>query len=295
MNALPLQKGDTIGLVSPSSPLMMRDIKPGIQFLEQNGFKIKFGHHLYDAERFLAGKDEDRAKDLLDFFKDPEVKAIVASRGGHGSQRLLPLLDYQMIHTNPKKLVGFSDTTALQLGLFKKTGLISYTGFSLTSKRSGLVEETLISCLLGRSYHVKESVVVHSGLAEGLLIGGNLTLLTNLMGTPYQPNFKNCILLLEDVGNTPYNVDGMFSQLDLAGVFDQVAGIILGEFEDCVSKAADCHDGSVEDVLHEWSARFNVPCIKNFPYGHGTRNCVLPMGGLVSLNASTGCLTVTST
>ena len=109
-----LQKGDTIGLVSPSSPLNPGDIESGIQFLESQGFKIKVGKHINDVERFLAGKDEDRAKDIMDFFQDQEVKAIIATRGGQGSQRLLPLLDYEIIHANPKIVVGFSDTTALQ-------------------------------------------------------------------------------------------------------------------------------------------------------------------------------------
>lgn len=285
MNPNPLQEGDIIGLVSPSSPLVPNAIEPGIQFLEQNGFKIKLGNHIYDADRFLAGKDKDRAKDIMNFFEDPDIKAIIATRGGQGSQRLLPLLDYKIISANPKKLVGFSDTTALQLGLLRKTGLITYTGYTLANKRNALVEKTLLSCLLGTPYQITEGVTVHSGIAKGPLVGGNLTLLTNLMGTPYQPDFTGCILLLEEVGIEPHNIDGMFSQLALAGIFDQVAGIIIGQFENCTSKESNPYMGTVEDVINEWLSSFNMPCIKDFPYGHGNYNCVLPVGASITLDA----------
>lgn len=292
MNPKSLQKGDTIGLVSPSSPLMPGDINSGIHFLEQNGFKIKLGNHINDVERFLAGKDEDRAKDIMDFFQDKEIKAIIATRGGQGSQRLLPFLDYKIILANPKILVGFSDTTALQLGLLKYAGLTTYTGFTLTTQRNNLVEQTLMFSLLGKSYQVTEGVTVHSGIAEGPLVGGNLMILTNLMGTPYQPDFKGCILLIEDVGIEPYNVDGMLSQLDLAGVFNQVAGIIIGQFENCVGGDSNPRNGTVEDVINEWSARFSVPCIKDFPYGHGKKNCILPIGANITLNADKKSVTI---
>lgn len=120
INPASLKKGDSIGLITPSSPLMPGDLEQGVRFLEQLGFKIKLGNHINEADRFLAGKDENRAKDIMDFFQDKAVKAIIAIRGGQGSQRLLPLLDYKIIRANPKILVGISDTTALQLGLLKK-------------------------------------------------------------------------------------------------------------------------------------------------------------------------------
>ncbi|HFE8513006.1 TPA: LD-carboxypeptidase, partial [Legionella pneumophila] len=120
----PLQKGDIVGLISPSSPIMEQDIEAGVHLLKSHGFKVKYAKHMLASERFLAGKDSDRANDVMDFFKDSEVKAIIATRGGQGSQRLLPFLDYELIQRNPKQLYGFSDTTALQLGLFKNSGLV---------------------------------------------------------------------------------------------------------------------------------------------------------------------------
>lgn len=290
MNAL--KKGDTIGLVSPSSPVSENEIESGMKFLKSHGFKIKLAKHIYSSERFLAGTDAERASDLMDFFKDPEIKAIIATRGGQGSQRLLPFLDYDLIKKNPKKLIGFSDTTALQLGLFKMSGLISYTGYTLTVHHSRLVEKTLVSSLFDEKYKISRGTTVHTGKCRGLLLGGNLTLLTNLMGTSYLPHFHNTILLLEDVGIEPYNIDGMLSQLDLAGIFNQVSGVIFGKFEKCKEKKAHQGQGTVDDVINEWASKLKVPCIKDFPYGHGKQNCILPIGNSIILNADNHCVEI---
>ncbi|HFP6228070.1 TPA: LD-carboxypeptidase [Legionella pneumophila] len=288
----PLQKGDIVGLISSSSPIMEQDIEAGVHLLKSHGFKVKYAKHMLASERFLAGKDSDRANDVMDFFKDSEVKAIIATRGGQGSQRLLPFLDYELIQRNPKQLYGFSDTTALQLGLFKNSGLVSYTGFTLTIHLSNQVKKTLLSSLLGQEYMISKGIKVHAGVSRGPLLGGNLTLMTNLMGTPYLPSFKESILLVEDVGVEPYNIDGMLSQLDLAGIFDEVSGVIFGTFEHCKSKKSNPYDGTVEDVINEWAAKIKVPCIKEFPYGHGKQNCILPIGKVVTLDADNTCVTI---
>lgn len=116
--------------------------------------------------------------------------------------------------------------------------------------------------------------------------------MTNLMGTPYLPSFKEGILLVEDVGVEPYNIDGMLSQLDLAGIFDEVSGVIFGTFEHCKSKKSNQYDGMVEDVINEWASKIKVPCIKEFPYGHGKQNCILPIGKVVTLDADNTCVTI---
>ncbi|KTD53044.1 S66 peptidase family protein [Legionella quateirensis] len=290
INPNPLQNGDVIGIVSPSSPLKSKSIDKGINYLRDMGFKIKFGAHFKEENRFLAGSDENRAKDIMDFFKDPEVKAIIVSRGGQGSQRILPLLDYHIIANNPKILVGFSDTTALQLGIFTKTGLISYTGYTLTIPYNPLLQKTLLSCLFNEPYSVQGGDMVHTGVTTGELVGGNLSLVTSLIGTPYQPDFKNKILLLEDVSTEPFNVDRMISHLDLAGIFAQVSGIVFGQFENCISK--DDIEGTIDEVINDWASHFKVPCIKNFPYSHGVNNCVLPVGGFVTLDVPTRSLNI---
>lgn len=278
----PLSAGDTIGLVSPSSPLQPGALDTGIKYLETMGFKVRLGNHVNESNRFLAGEDNVRAKDLMVFFKDPEIRGIIATRGGQGSQRLLPLLDYGAIRANPKTLVGFSDTTALQLGLLKKVGLASYTGFTMTVKPNPLIDRTLASCLNGETYQITAGTPVRAGKVEAPFIGGNLSLLTSIIGTPYQPIFKGKILFLEDVGVEPFNVDRMLSHMDLAGIFDETIGLVLGQFDHCVSTYPEA--GTVEEVINEWSLRFKGPCLKDFPYGHGERRCVLPIGKSVRLD-----------
>ncbi|WP_026069199.1 S66 peptidase family protein [Legionella tunisiensis] len=287
----PLREGDTIGIVAPSSPLQQEDIEKGIGFLQQLGFNLKLGAHLYERDRFLAGSDEKRAQDVMNFFADSSVQAIFVARGGQGSQRILPLLDYSIISKNPKKLVGFSDTTALQLGLFKQSNLVSYSGYTLTTKTTPLLEKTLLACLTDEAFQINEGEVGNPGIVRGILVGGNLSLLTSLIGTPYQPNFKKTILLLEDVNIEPYNVDRMLSHIDLAGIFNQVSGVIFGQFENCFSESTPA-DGSITQVIHEWIGRLSVPCIKDFPYGHGIRKCVVPIGREILLDADSVCVSV---
>lgn len=291
-----LQINDTLGLVAPSSPLTVGRLEPGCRYLVKQGFNVKKGSYLKSVNRFLAGEDKCRAKDIMDFFYDPTVKAIIATAGGYGSQRLLPHLDYSFIQKNPKALVGFSDTTALQLGLFKQTGLVSYSGFTLRDTQhevvEPLIERTLISCLKNEAYEVKEGVSLRGGKVEGPLIGGTLSLIVALMGTPYQPDFKGSILFFEEVWAEPFQIDSMLSQLELAGVFEVVNGIIVGKFEHCVAKHQPERDGTVEDVIEEWKDRWRVPCLKDFPYGHGDRRCVLPIGKTVKVDVDQATLTV---
>lgn len=287
----PLREGDTIGIAAPSSPLQQKEIEKGIGFLKELGFNIKLGNHLYERDRFLAGSDAHRAQDVMNFFADSSVQAIFVARGGQGSQRILPLLDYPTISKNPKKLFGFSDTTALQLGLFKQSGLVSYSGYTLTTKMTPLLEKTLLSCLTDVPFQINEGEIGSSGIVRGILVGGNLSLLTSLIGTPYQPNFKNTILLLEDVNVEPYNVDRMLSHIELAGIFKQVSGVIFGQFENCFSESTPA-DGSITQVISEWIGRLSVPCIKDFPYGHGIKKCVVPIGREILLDADSISITV---
>ncbi|KTC89588.1 S66 peptidase family protein [Fluoribacter dumoffii] len=285
----PVKPGDTIGLVTPSSPMIPGLLEIGVSYLQQKGFQIRLGVHVNAVDRFLAGDDEYRAKDLMDFFRDDEVKMIMAMGGGYGSQRLLPLLDYGLIRSRPKYLSGFSDTTALQAALLKNAGMISCTGFVFgdlaTGQLDSLIEKTLWTCLKGEPFQIKKGQTMQPGIIQGRLVGGNLESWVSLMGTPYQPEVRNCILLLEDVGAEPYQVDSRLSQLDLAGVFAEVGGVIFGQFARCTAKYFPKRDGTVEDVIEEWSLKIKVPCIKNFPYGHVTRRCVLPLGKEAVLNA----------
>jgi muramoyltetrapeptide carboxypeptidase len=211
----PLKVGDTIGLVTPSSPMMAGRLELGISYLERNGYKTKVGRHVHDTNRFMAGFDEDRAQDIMDFFLDPTVKAIMATGGGYSAQRILPFLDYDVIRKNLKWVTGFSDTTSLQLGILSKAGIASCTGFIFgdleDSPLDSLIEKTLKSCLFGEAYHIEEGIPIIPGIVSGPLIGGNLGSLMALIGTPFQPDFKESILLVEDVWAEPYKIDSMLS------------------------------------------------------------------------------------
>lgn len=286
----PLQMGDTIGLIAPSSPPQPGRLEVGTRYLMDMGFKVKVGKHLHEADRFLAGIDAHRAADFMEFIVDPEIKAIMAIAGGYGSQRLLPLLDFDLVKQNPKIITGFSDTTALQLGLLKMAELVSYTGFTFRDvdkpEVDSLLQKTFIDSLAGKSITISEGVSVNEGTVEAPLIGGNLECLIALMGTPYQPDFQNCILLIEDVFSEPFQTDLRLSQLQLADVFDQISGLIFGTFEGCIARHNPERDGTIHDVINEWSQKINVPTIKEFPYGHIDRRCMLPIGKNITLSVS---------
>jgi muramoyltetrapeptide carboxypeptidase len=209
---------------------------------------------------------------------------------------LLPLLNFDIIRKHPKILTGFSDTTALQLGVLKKSGLVTFSGFTFRDtdvpEINPLIDMSLTSCFTGAAMKIDEGIPVKAGVAQGPLIGGNLECVIALMGTPYQPDFKDSIILLEDVFAEPFHTDCRLSQLYLAGIFDQVAGVIFGTFEQCIAKHNPDRDGTIEDVINEWSSRMKVPCIKNFPYGHIERRCVLPIGRSIILDAYNGSVTL---
>ena len=193
---------------------------------------MKVGDNVLKSEMLSAGSDVERAQDIMRFYKDPEVSAIVLTRGGVGSIRVFPLLDYNIIKSNPKPLIGFSDTTALQLGIFAKTELISYSGFTGSDysqgKLNNLIDTTLKSCCNQKNYKIDKFKTVNTGDVTAPLIGGNLMSLVNLMGTKFQPDYSEKILFIEDVSLEPYIIDGMLSQLYVSGILDEIAGLIIG-------------------------------------------------------------------
>ncbi|MDA8562126.1 LD-carboxypeptidase [Gammaproteobacteria bacterium] len=290
-NIKPIAKGSTIGLITPSSPLFPGRLEASISYFEQAGYKVKVGNHNKKADRFLAGADEQRAEDIMLFFNDKEVDALIVTGGGAGSIRTLPLLDYEIIKKNPKPIIGFSDTTSLQLGIYSKTGLSSYTGFTcrdIAEKDSldSLINLSFNNCLTRKNFAIKEGTTINSGKVTAPLIGGNLSCLLHLFSTPFQPSFKDMIFFLEDVWAEPYVIDGMLSQLHLAGIFESASGIIFGKFSNCDAKHFPDRDGNINDVINDWCKKIKVPCIKDFPYGHFNSRAVLPIGQLATLDAT---------
>ncbi|MBR1777260.1 MAG: LD-carboxypeptidase [Alphaproteobacteria bacterium] len=278
----------TIGVLASSSAVSRQVLSDGIAYWEKRGHVVKQSRHLYAQKRFAAGTDEERLDDLHAFFEDDQIDVIFEAGGGYGSSRLLGKIDYDLIARHKKPLVGLSDTTALQLALLAKANLISFSGY-LMKPRFGRViapytEHSLLDCLEGRDQFVSGLETDYAGgPIEGRLIGGCLSLVAAVLGTPYFPDPTDGILILEDISEEPYAVDRMLTQLENAGVFDRAAAIVFGVFLDC--KAKDPQDGTIEDVLNEWKLRIKAPVFQGLPYGHQAGSLVWPVGGEGTLKA----------
>lgn len=289
LRARPLRQGDTIALVAPSRPASPELAAASCAYLERHGYRVHQARNLESSHYYLAGRDEDRAADLAEAFLDPGVDALFCARGGYGSGRILDLIDLDLVAAHPKILLGFSDTTALHLGLYARTGLVGFTG-ALTDtdlSRSPVephLEHSLWRALtstrpLGALVTEPEKLeVLKPGRATGPLVPANLTLLCSLLGTPYLPDLTGALLLVEDVGEYPYRLDRMFNQLRLAGVLEKLGALILGQFRDCVDPDEMDTSPSPEEMVLELMTGVSVPVLTGFPYGHFPRRTVLPIG-----------------
>ncbi|MBL1212879.1 MAG: LD-carboxypeptidase [Ignavibacteriae bacterium] len=293
-----LSKGDLIGIISPASnPDDLSKIDKGVQYLEKLGYNVEVGKNVGQRRGYLAGDDKQRLDDLHSMFKNKQVKAIINVRGGYGSGRLLDKIDFNLIKRNPKIFVGYSDITALQMAMLKKAGLVTFAGPMLAvdfyGKINSYTEENFWKLLtaskkIGKLHNPENEsfYVLNKGRAEGSLVGGNLALITSLMGTDYQPNFKNTILMLEEIGEVPYRIDRMFNQLKLGKVFNQVNGIILGRFVDCYEEDSDKETLTLNEIIEDYLAELKLPIIYNFKHGHVKQNMTVPFGLNCKLNSS---------
>jgi muramoyltetrapeptide carboxypeptidase len=293
-----LKKGGTIGVIAPSGIVKQEELASGIKRLEELGFRVVTGQHVRKAYRYMAGSDQERADDLHEMFSKPEVNAILCARGGYGSTRLLPLLDEALIRNHPKILIGSSDVTALLVYLVQRVGLVAFHGpmvvpnfgrvySSMTSE--GLIQATVSTEPVG-PVHFKGIQMLRKGIAEGPLIGGCLSILCSLLGTPYEPEMEGAILLIEDVNEAPYRIDRMLTQLKAAGKFLGVRGIIFGRMVKCEPKV---HEGyRLEDVILEVLEDVRGPILYGLPVGHGGKQVTLPLGIPVQVNGDRGSITV---
>lgn len=300
---VPLAPGDTIGLVSPSSATDDSfNLQLAREAMEAFGFKVKAGPHLGSRHGYLAGTDAERAGDLNAMFADPSVKAIVCARGGSGAARLLPLLDYDVIRRNPKALLGYSDITALHCALQAKTGLVSFHGQIGSGSWNAFNADQFRRVFFNRElmdYRNKveagdelvprrnRTVTITGGKARGELVGGNLTVLAALAGSPYLPDFSGKILFLEDVGEAPYRIDRMLSTLKLMGALDRIAGFIFGECTDC--KPGDGYGSlTLEQIFDDYIRPLKIPAYRGAMIGHIREQFIVPVGGKVELDADAG-------
>lgn len=307
-----LEPGDTIALVAPAGLLNRTRTEVAIKRIEEEGFKVKQYRDIYRSRGYLAGDDETRAKELMQAFADPEVSAVFPVRGGTGVTRILDSLDYGVIRRNPKILTGFSDITALHLAIQRQAGLVTFhspnpmDGFGRTKGFTKLSSQTFWRALLADSYRHSQQEgyevlseqserdklsTLITGIARGQLVGGNLSLVCAVMGTPYEIETRGNILFLEDVAEAPYRIDRLLSQLRLAGKLEMLDGILLGKFSRC-DAGTDEESLSLAEVFDDYFADLGVPVLQNFPAGHSSDNVTLPLGVEVELDADHRQLTI---
>lgn len=288
-----LQRGDLIGLIGPSGPWQEEPYRKGIQVLTELGFQVTSPRNLLQEQGYLAGSDQHRYGTLVEIWRNPEVKAIMAVRGGYGSLRILTEIDFELIKKYPKILIGFSDITALLTAIFKQTGLTTFHGPMITTLNTCDRDsvQSLFATLCNQTPQpIKPASleILKPGLASGHLLGGNLTTLNHLISTQYEMPWQDSILFIEDIGEAPYRIDRMLTHLKLANRFHSLNGLILGTFVDC---------GNQEDVWNRVLEIFqeeNFPIWANFPVGHGSRNMTMPIGAAAEMDSSTGTLRFTA-
>ena len=299
-----LKKGDTIGLVAPSSALKQADgLEQSIKILREQGFNLVQGESCGKKYGYLSGNDETRARDINRMFRDSNIDAVFCLKGGYGTPRILDKLDYDMIKENPKIFIGYSDITAIHIALNQRCDLITFHGpmaasdmledFDEFSKESYLNAITSLKPL-GQlnnpiGFEIKSMV---PGKARGKIVGGNLSLIAATIGTPYEINTKGKILFLEDIEEFTYSVDRMLTQLRLSGKLNDCEGIILGDFKNCLPQYID-FDHTLIEVFNDIIVQAKKPTIYNFMAGHCTPKITIPLGVEALLDSDSCTLTIT--
>jgi muramoyltetrapeptide carboxypeptidase len=297
-----LRPGDTVGLVQPAG--FVADLAgphTAIDTIRGMGLVPKIGQHVYDRHGYLAGTDESRASDVNAMYADPTVRAVFAARGGWGSARLLPYLNWEVISSNPKLLVGFSDITALHMAIAARGGFPTIHASNAGNTWGHMTLDTFRRLAFDAALPFYQSRLgadlsnaaagsgrvetVRPGTATGRLMGGNLTVLSTLMGTPFLPSFDGSILFLEDVDEAVYSIDRMLTQLVLSGVLKRVAGVVFGRCARCGSAGASGGGFTLSDVLTRHLRPLGVPVFSGAMIGHIANQLSMPLGVRAELDA----------
>lgn len=299
LNPHVLRAGDAVALVTPAGPVAEARVQAAVRELTAWGLKPRIYPHALDAEHYLAGSDANRAADLNDALADPDIRAVLCNRGGYGVQRIIEHLDYDAVRRDPKLVVGFSDITALHAALWSRAGLVTVHGpVAAQLERGGLFASTLKHALMSTEPMVVLAdqteptfSVRTSGVAKGTLLGGNLSILSTCVGTPFMPNLEGAILLIEDVGELAYRVDRLLTHLGNCGILKQLAGIAVGQF----SEPGNGNNAiRPPEVLMERLGGLGIPVLGGLSIGHGDRNHAVALGSHAILDADAGKLTVVS-
>lgn len=300
-----LKPGSGVGLVSPAgTTFITEDINIVQDAVKALGLVPYLAPHVLDKYGYLAGNDRDRAADINQFFADARIDLVLPIRGGWGCARILPYLDYELIKNNPKIIVGFSDLTALLIAIYTKTGLITFHGPNgFSSWRTDQVKSFRETLFLGnkinfanqrdaddnnRLMQVKNRIrTINPGTARGKLIGGNLSVLSAIVGSPYVPDFKGHILFVEDVGENIYRIDRLLTHLKVAGILDDLSGFIFGQCTNCLPDG-DYASLTLEEVIDDHIKPLGIPAWSGAQIGHIEPILTLPMGIEVDINADVG-------
>lgn len=286
----PINKGDTFHICAPSSWLQPQRQKRGVSFLEKQGYGVALHPQVEKRDFQCAGTAEERAEALAECFASAESQAVLTAVGGHRALHTLDMLDYDLIQKHPKPFIGFSDTTAQLNAIYAKTGMVTFHGPSLASLGDGLHPssiDTFFKVLGGEkiTYPAFDTAEVltpgrHGTTTKGTLVGGNLCLFTNLIGTHYMPRLDDAILFLEDDSEEIRNLDRMFLHLKTSGILQHINALILGQFSNTQDseKVRGPFCNSLDDLMHEHFSHLDIPVIKNAPFGHGKDLLTFPIG-----------------
>jgi muramoyltetrapeptide carboxypeptidase len=301
-----LRPGDTVGLINPAGATWSAiDIDVVKESFEAMGLRVKIGPHVLGRYGPMAGRDEERAGDLNAMFRDPQVRAVVCVRGGMGSSRILPLIDYDAIRRDPKILLGYSDITALHMAVQAKTGLVTFHGpvgisrwnaFNVRWVRALLFDGATPTLENDRTFDAAETLVqrdhrtraITPGTARGRLLGGNLTVFTTILGSDYLPSFADRIFFFEDVEEAPYRIDRMITQLKLAGVLRQAKAFVWGTCTDCEPGNRNYGTLTIEEILDDHIAPLKVPAWHGAQFGHIDAQFTIPQGIEAEVDAAKG-------
>jgi muramoyltetrapeptide carboxypeptidase len=296
-----LKKGDTVAVIAPASPPNKENLKRGLKFVEDLGLNYKLGKSLYAEYGYLAGNDEDRLADLQEMFLDNEIKGIICAGGGYGTARIASAIDYDAIKNNPKIFWGYSDITFLHTAIRQKTGMVTFHGPMLASdigkEEVNQISKDTFQQLFAPTDLNYSSVISYieelvPGSAEGSMVGGNLSLLSSSMGTPFEIDTEGKILLIEDINEEPRAVDRMLNQLYMAGKLQGSAGILIGDFNNCVPERE--LSLSLDEVIDHYIKLAGRPALKGFNMGHCSPHIGVPLGAAASMNTKEKTLFVES-
>lgn len=287
----PIKAGDTIGVIAPASTPLMKNIEKSKHLYEKMGISIVTSPHLTDGYGYLSAADSHRVKALEDMFTNQDIAGIFCACGGYGTPRIVDQIDYQLIAKHPKVFWGYSDITCLHTAIHQETGLVTFHGPMMSSDLTGEIDSVTEQGLnqivkptpLMLTEQTEPLSILQSGRVNGPFVGGNLTLLSSLVGSQYQLNAKGSILFIEEIEEEPYRIDRMLNQLRLAGILDDASGFVIGNFNNCSPKKRH-RSLALDEVFDHYLNQDGKPCMKGFSIGHCMPVYSVPYGAQATLD-----------